>query len=319
MALKPLPPDANRSFDVLVVGELNVDLILRGDVTPAFGQVEKLVDDATLTIGSSSAIFACGAARLGLKVAFIGKVGDDDFGRFMLRELAGRNVDTSGVIVDKSIKTGLTVVLSRGNDRAILTYPGSIAALRYDEIDLTMLSRARHVHVGSYFLLDNLRPDIPRLFEAAHAQGLTTSMDTNYDPAEQWNGGLSDVLKHTDILLPNETELCAITHVDDVHAALKAASQLVPLVALKRGADGALAQQGEIITSAESIPVQVGDTTGAGDSFDAGFIYSWLNGWDTAKSLRLACVCGGLSTRAAGGTAAQATFDEAAKYLSNAP
>ncbi len=300
---------------MLVVGELNVDLILRGDVTPAFGQVEKLVDDATLTIGSSSAIFACGAARLGLKAAFIGKVGDDDFGRFMLRELAARGVDTSSVIVDTTIKTGLTLVLSRGNDRAILTYSGSITALRYDEIDLTMLSRARHLHLGSYFLLDNLRPDIPRLFAAAHAQGLTTSMDTNYDPAERWNDGLHDALRHTDILLPNETELCAITRTDDIHAALKIASQLVPLVALKRGADGALARQGETITSAESIPVQVVDTTGAGDSFDAGFIYGWLNGWDTAKSLRLACICGGLSTRAAGGTAAQATFDEAAKYL----
>ena len=78
---------ANRDYDVVVVGELNADLILRGDVTPAFGQVEKIIDDAALTIGSSSAIFACGAARLGLRVAFIGKVGDDEFGRFMLREL----------------------------------------------------------------------------------------------------------------------------------------------------------------------------------------------------------------------------------------
>src|SRR5690349_21899163 len=107
----------NRDFDVVVVGDLNADLLLSGDVTPAFGQVEKLIDDATLTLGSSSAIFACGAARLGLRVAFVGKVGDDEFGRFVAGELAARGVDTSGVVVDPTIKTGLTVILSRGDDR----------------------------------------------------------------------------------------------------------------------------------------------------------------------------------------------------------
>src|SRR6185436_18005345 len=75
----------DKAFDLVVVGELNADLILRGEVIPEFGQVEKLLDDATLALGSSSAIFACGAARLGLRVAFIGKVGDDEFGKFVRR------------------------------------------------------------------------------------------------------------------------------------------------------------------------------------------------------------------------------------------
>src|SRR5258706_2648767 len=99
-------------FDIMVVGEINADLILKGDVTPAFGQVEKLLDDATLTIGSSSAIFACGAARLGLTVAFIGKTGEDKFGRFMLREMQRRGIDTSGVVIDATIETGLSGSLS---------------------------------------------------------------------------------------------------------------------------------------------------------------------------------------------------------------
>src|SRR5512136_3446616 len=128
-----------RDFDILVVGELNADLILRGDVVPAFGQVEQIVDDATLTIGSSSAIFACGAAQLGLRVAFIGKAGDDEFGRFMLRELQQRGIDTSGIVIDPRLPTGLSVILSRPSDRAILTHLGSIAALRCDEIDLALL------------------------------------------------------------------------------------------------------------------------------------------------------------------------------------
>src|SRR6266540_6915390 len=143
-------PNSDKRFDLVVVGEINPDLILRGDVTPAFGQVEQLVEDATLTIGSSSAIFACGAARLGLRVAYVGKIGDDIFGHFMRQQLSERGIDVSGVVVDRAIRTGLSVILSRGSDRAILTYSGSIAALRYDEIDRRLLARARHLHVGSY-------------------------------------------------------------------------------------------------------------------------------------------------------------------------
>jgi sugar/nucleoside kinase (ribokinase family) len=315
---------ATKDFDIVVVGELNVDLILSGNVTPAFGQVEKLIGDATLTIGSSSAIFACGAARLGLRVAFIGKVGADEFGRFMQREMAARGVDISGVVIDPAIKTGLTVILSRGSghpgqsrgdDRALLTYPGCIAALRYAEVDQALLARGRHLHLGCYFLLDALRPHVPALFDAARAQHLTVSMDTNYDPTEQWDGGLAEALQRADIFLPNETELRAIARQADPAAALSALAQRVPLVAAKLGAAGARAQRGAEYAEAASLPVEVVDTTGAGDSFDAGFIYGCLAGWDLSRALRLGCVCGSLSTRATGGTTAQPTLAEALAFL----
>lgn len=303
----------NRDVDVLVVGELNADLILRGEVTPTFGQVEKLMDDATLTIGSSSAICACGLARLGLRVAFVGKVGDDEFGRFMMRELAARGVETHAIRVDPALKTGLTVILSRqgGHDRALLTYPGSIAALRHADIDLSLLSRARHLHMGSYFLLEALRPDVPALFDVAHKRGLTVSIDTNYDPHETWEAG--DALRRADLFLPNETELRAIARVANIETALR--SLAIPTIAVKLGEQGALARQGDEIVSASSVPVTVVDTTGAGDSFDAGFIYGYLNRWPLDQSLRFATVCGSLSTRAAGGTTAQATVEDALAYL----
>src|SRR5476649_2377603 len=185
---------SKRDFDVIVVGDLNADLILGGDVVPAFGQVEKLLESATLVLGGSSAIFACGAARLGLRVAFISKVGDDVFGQFVCHELEAHQIDTTGIVIDPSAKTGLTVVLSRSADRAILTYPGAFASLQYNGIDLEFLTRARHLHMGGYFLLDALRPDIPRLFDLAHAHDLTVSLDTNYDPKGQWQIG--DTLKH---------------------------------------------------------------------------------------------------------------------------
>jgi sugar/nucleoside kinase (ribokinase family) len=304
-----------KDFDVVVVGELNADLILRGDVMPAFGQVEKLIDDATLAIGSSSAICACGLARLGLGVAFVGVVGDDEFGRFMVRELTRRGVDTGGIRVDPALQTGLTVILSRGVDRAMLTYAGSIAALSYAEIDLAALDHARHLHLGSYFLLDNLRPHAPRLFDAAHLRGLTVSLDTNYDPAGRWDGGLAEALQQVDVFLPNEAELRGIARVADTDAALEHLAARVPVVAVKLGARGALARCGGEIAQADSLPVSVVDTVGAGDSFDAAFVYGYLARWELRRTLRFASVCGSLSTRAAGGTAAQPTFEEAMAYL----
>jgi sugar/nucleoside kinase (ribokinase family) len=305
-----------REFDIVVAGELNADLVLSGDVTPVFGQVEKLIDDASLVLGSSSAIFACGAARLGLRVAFIGTVGDDALGRFCIEQLQARGVHTQGVIIRPDLKTGLSVIFNKTHDRAILTYSGSIRELRIADIDLALVQRARHLHIGSYYMLDLLRPDVPALFDAAHVAGLTISIDTNYDPTEQWQGGIHDALCKADVFLPNDTELTAIARQNDVESALTTMRDIVPLTAVKLGKAGAKAQRGDDVFTAGSISVDVVDTVGAGDSFDAGFIYGHLAGWDVTKSLRMGCVCGALSTRAAGGTAAQATLDEAMRVQS---
>ncbi|HAJ34465.1 MAG TPA: carbohydrate kinase, partial [Chloroflexi bacterium] len=200
----------HKEFDVIAVGDLNADLILAGDVTPVFGQVEKVIDDATLTMGGSTSIFACGAARLGLRVAFIGKVGRDPIGDFLLDVLVSRSIDIEGVRRDAQIKTGLTTILSRGVDRAMLTYLGTLGMLAADDVDWSIVARARHLHLGSYYMLDALRPAMPQLFATAHAHGLTVSLDTNYDPTEQWDGGIDAALANVDIFLPNETEVKAI-------------------------------------------------------------------------------------------------------------
>src|SRR5512138_1301923 len=205
-------------FDILVAGEINPDLILAGNVVPEFGQVEKLVDSATLTIGSSSAIFACGAARLGLKVAFVGVCGEDVFGRFMLEEMAKRGVDVSHVILRNGGQTGLSVILNEQADRAILTHPGLIAELRASDISDELLRQSRHLHVASYFLQTKLQPDLPKLFQRARSFGLTTSLDTNYDPSEKWIG-FDTLLSAVDIFFPNRTEALSITQTSDVDSA----------------------------------------------------------------------------------------------------
>lgn len=297
-------------YDILVLGELNADLILRGDVAPVWGQVEKLVDDATLTLGSSSAIFACGAARLGLNVAFAGVVGDDSLGHFCIAQLRARGVDPIGVTIDAGQRTGITIVLQQPDDRAMLTFAGAIAALHAGLLDSALLRAARHLHAGSYFLQTRLQPDLATIFAMARARGATTSLDTNWDPAERW-AGLEPLLAATDILLPNEQEACALAGAPDWETALDNLAERIPIVALKRGAAGASARRGAERADAPAPAVTFVDAVGAGDSFDAGFVYGILAGWPLERTLRLATTCGALSTRAAGGTAAQATLEEA--------
>jgi sugar/nucleoside kinase (ribokinase family) len=287
-------------LDLLVVGDCNPDLLLAGaDVTPEFGQGEKRVDDARLLVGGSAAIAACGAARLGLSVALVAAVGDDVFGRFMLDELVSHGVDVSACPVDRAHSTGITVALVRGDDRAMLTAAGAIPALTAADVPPELLRAARHLHVASYFLLDGLRPGMRDLVDAAHAGGATVSVDPQGDPSGRWDGGLSALAPSLDVLFVNE------------HEHRMVAADGCPLVVVKRGSRGASAIAGGAVVAASAPEVEVVDATGAGDSFDAGFIAGRLRGLDLPGAVALACACGALSTRALGGTTAQPTFDEA--------
>ncbi len=305
-------------FDILVLGELNADLILQGDLQPAWAQAEKLIDDATITLGGSSAIFACGAARLGLSVAFVGVVGDDLLGHYCRTTLATAGVDCAALVVDPALRTGMTIILQRPDDRAMFTFLGTIAALTPELIDPVLLANTRHVHVGAYWLQNGLHAGLPGIFAAARKRGASTSLDTNWDPTERWSG-LEQLLAETDILLPNDAEACAIAgalagQTVDSDQAIEQLATRVSTIAVKQGGAGALAARGSERAKAAPLPVMVVDAVGAGDSFDAGFICGSLHGWDLERCLRLGVVCGSLSTRAAGGTAAQPTFAEALEY-----
>lgn len=304
-----------KKYDLIVPGELNPDLILTDpDLTPRFGQAEVLVADASLTPGSSSVIFACGAARLGLKVAFIGVVGNDLFGRFMLEALQDRGVDTSHVIVDPSQKTGLTVILNRVDDRAMLTHLGAINALRAAQIPDELLSQARHLHLASYFLQTRLQPDVPDLFRRARALGLSTSIDTNWDPEERWTG-VQALLPLVNVFLPNENEAMALAGADSVDAAVDWLADQAQLVAIKMGAEGGLVAEGNARCRQAAQPVKVVDTVGAGDTFDAGFVYGYLQGWSPRKALQLGIACGSASVQHAGGLAGQPSLGQALAAL----
>ena len=299
------------SHDLIVLGDCNPDLILSGDVAPAFGQVEKIVEDGRLTLGGSASIVAAGAARLGLRTGLVAAIGNDALGRFQAEALERRGVDTGALIRCLDRPTGISVILSKGDDRAILTAIGAIESLSCKLIDPGLVAAARHVHVSSYFLMPRLRTGLTQLLAEARGAGTTSSLDTNWDPSGSWDDGIDEVLASVDVFLPNLNEAMRLTGAVDATAAANALARNTGTVAVKLGGDGALAISGGERAEVRATQANVVDTTGAGDSFDAGFLTGWLAGWPLERSLRLACACGSLSTEAFGGTEAQPTLDEA--------
>jgi sugar/nucleoside kinase (ribokinase family) len=299
---------------VLVAGDANLDLIVRGDVVPRFGQAEQLLDAADLVLGSSAGICASGLARLGVDTALCARVGDDLFGGETRNLLEEAGVDTHDVAASRE-PTGLSVVLSHPQDRAILTLTGAMAGLEASDVArAAQRFGATHVHVASFFLLPRLAGGLPALFAALRERGITTSLDTNWDPEERWDG-VEACLAVVDVLLPNATEViaiaatCGLAH-DDAETAALALSARGPIVVVKAGAEGGFAAVDGTIVRAPGLAVDVVDTTGAGDSFDAGFLAAWTDGAPLADAVRWAAVAGSLSTQGPGGTGAQPTRAE---------
>lgn len=298
------------TWDVSVLGDINPDIILsRVDGEPAPG-AERTVGDALVTIGGSSSIFATILARLGLRVRIVGEVGDDWFGWFMLDRLRGAGVDTSGVYVSRLGKTGLTVAITGTHERMLLTFPGAMAELTADQVEVQALFDARHVHVGSFYLQLNLQPAIPWLLRQAVERGLSTSLDPGHDPHESWRE-IEEALRWTDLLLLNEQEALHIARhlnkgqlevLDARAAGLFLAERVRREVAVKRGAAGALLvlRDGQTIET-PAYRVGVIDTTGAGDAFDAGFVFQWLHGASPQRRLVFASACGAIATTYLGG------------------
>jgi sugar/nucleoside kinase (ribokinase family) len=292
-------------FDVTIAGELNLDLILYGLPEQLAPERELLADRMMLTLGSSSAIVAHNLSVLGSQVGFQSRIGDDPLGAIALERLQQAHVDTSRVRrVPGVITTGLTVILHHENWRNILTYAGTIAELTWDDLDLDYLADSRHFHLSSYYLQRALRPQIGELFQYFKSKGLTISLDPNDDPEDRWEGNLEKVLNSVDVFLPNEREACKAAGTEDLEAAISKLSELVPLVVVKLGRKGAIAQHGNERFTSPARVVEAVDTVGAGDSFDAGFLHQYVRGADIATCLSSGNLSGALSTTRPGGTEA---------------
>jgi sugar/nucleoside kinase (ribokinase family) len=301
--------------DVVIIGELNVDLIFSGcSRMPVFG-TEMTVGGCAMTLGSASAICAVGLARLGRRVAFVGKVGADRWGDYCVQVLQSASVDTQWIQRDSDVQTGVTVALVGPHDRALITYPGATESLSAADLPDTIGRGRCHLHVSSFFLQSSMRKSWREVFERVRQAGWSVSLDPGCDPAGVWAGDLRELLPLVHVLLPNELELTSIAGIQNVEDALRALQTDRTMVVAKIGAAGSIALEGGRVLRVAPPSVAGIDTTGAGDSFNAGFLDAWLDGQPLRDCMRSGVACGSLSTRGIGGTTAQPTSDELAECL----
>ncbi|HEY6768589.1 MAG TPA: carbohydrate kinase family protein [Candidatus Sulfotelmatobacter sp.] len=292
-------------IEVCVVGELNLDLIFYGlprDLSP---DVELLASGMSLTLGSSSAIFAHNLCVLGTRVGFVSKIGADPLGKIALERLSSSGVDISCVKqASGGTSTGITVVLPHEKSRYMLTYPGTMFEMEYADIDMDYALSARHFHLSSFFLHRALRRNIIDLFRRAKEAGLSTSLDTNDDPDDVWGNDLHDVLHYVDVVLPNEREAKKIAGAQDLSEALNFLAGLSKVVVVKRGARPAICRSGGQQWELAPPQVRMVDDVGAGDTFNSGFIHQYLRGAKLEDCLAFANLAAAYSVTKTGGTEA---------------
>jgi sugar/nucleoside kinase (ribokinase family) len=295
----------SKKYDVLVIGELNVDILLNNiDDFPEIGK-EKLARSMNTVLGSSSAIFASNLSSLGKRVAFLGKIGNDLYGNIILCSLDRSGVDISPIIKSDQYTTGATVVLNYGDDRAMITYPGAMEHLTADEVSSELLSQAGHVHFSSYFLQPGIKDGLGPLFKRARDLGLSTSLDPQWDPREEWDFNLAEVLPHVDVFLPNLMELLNISGEKNLNRAVVKLKDLVKQLVVKNGNKGSIGWTEGIMHEAKPfINNQVVDAIGAGDSFNAGYIKKFIEGHSLEACLKFGNLMGAISTTGTGGTGA---------------
>lgn len=292
-------------FDVLAIGELNPDLVLSGlrAEAPRLG-TEQEFGAYLLTLGSSTAIACVLMQRLGLATAMSAYVGDDGHGRFCRAAIEAEQVDVELVRTHPTLATGLTVCLPYPSDRMLLTCKGTMTLNPADLIDADRLRRARHVHIGSFFLQDDLRPHVADLFALARRLGLTTSLDSGWDLRESWlSADLRAALAHTSYLFPNALEFEKLSGTSDIERGMTRLLDLgVGAIVLKRGADGAVHGDARGMCVHEGFSASPVDTTGAGDAFNAGYLAAMLRNAPIAERLVFGNACGALTVAAIGGT-----------------
>jgi sugar/nucleoside kinase (ribokinase family) len=299
----------------LVIGELNVDLIAAGLARPPQMGKEVEAKSFEMVLGSASAIFASGLRRLGHPVGFVGKVGDDFFGQFCRGQLAALGVNTSWVRTTPGATTGVTLCLSTKNDRAQVTFPGAIAELGLSDIPFDAFDGFGHLHLSCFALQKRLRPAFSRLLATAKRQGLSTSFDPNSSLLGETKKQALRLLPYVDVLFVNEREAAELSGKSSPHAAAKELSHRSACAVVKLGSKGAVLARGGDVVVVPGPRVRAVDTTGAGDSFAAGFVSAFLAGETDLACLKKGNACGALSTRAVGGTAAQPDQKELSNFL----
>jgi len=263
------------SFDVVGFGALNLDKLFSVSHVACAGE-EAFITGYVEAPGGSAANTVVGLSRMGMKTGYIGKVADDEIGAILLQDLRNEGVDTGGVIVAKKGVSGVVMgFVAEDGERALYVNPGVNDTLRFDDIDLEYAERAKMIHLTSFV------GEAPFEAQKQLVQALP-DVKVSFDPGEIYARkgleALRPIIKRSSIIFPNRREAVLLTGEESYQ---KAAETLlregVGVVALTLGAEGCYITDGKEEHWVGAQKVKVVDATGAGDAFNAGFLYGVLN------------------------------------------
>jgi len=287
----------------LVIGDLNIDLVLNKlKNLPELGK-EIVAENYSIDIGGSGGIFSAVLSGLGIKTYILSKIGNDLPGNLLIDKLKSYGVNTSQLIIEDNKKTGITVSLSYKKDKYQISSLDLVNSLNIDEIVFDNIKDIRHVHFTSYYMMNNLKNDYIKLISDIKKsyKNITFSLDTNDDPENRWGDEIYKILNNIDIFLANKKEALRIAKKNNIEDALNKISREVKTVIIKLGSQGYIAKDGENYYSGDSLNVNFKDSTGAGDNFDVGFVYGYINDMSIEKSLKIANMVGAKSVEYSGG------------------
>lgn len=304
-----------KKWDVYVYGDVNIDIVIPGvEKFPEPGQ-EMEVPVMETFAGGGAALFALGIGKLGLHPVFQGEVGDDCYGDFIRKEFLKCHVDDFLLQTSKTQKTGISLSFTDKKDRSFLTYRGTNESLHIDAVDIERVKGASHIHVTGYAGSSNHDAYLSFLKRIKEETQISVSFDLGWDSTGEWKHEIYRLFPYIDVLFMNETEAQHYARKEDVREAALDFAAYCGLAVIKMGKKGSIAVKGREIYKADAYLVDAIDTTGAGDSFNAGFVYGFLKGKSPEDSLRTGNACGALSVTALGGNTGFPTEDRLMKFI----
>lgn len=306
------------SLDLVTVGVVCADVTVRPvEALPRRGTLE-LVSQLEVHLGGLAGVTATVFSQLGGRSAFVGRLGQDNFGDFILNTMTAAGVNTAGVRRDSEVGSAGTVVLiSEDGERTFLHHLGTNAIVSENDVDFDVVASAKVLHWGGPSVTPRLDgAPIAKVFEKAHALGVKTSMDTCYDAKGIWLPHIEASLPHLDIVFSSLEEARHYTGQREPEAIADFyRSYGVEIAVVKLGSEGLFVKSPGETHRLAAHKVTVVDTTGAGDAACGGFLYGYIAGWDVGRCARLANAVGGLTVRHLGGAEAIRSLEDTLAFM----
>lgn len=281
----------NKEFDILCIGQADVDILLRPVDHLDFQTDAVHVDEIRLENGGDALNVAINMSRLNNKVAFAGLIGEDMFGQFLLEKMKFLGIDTGSVRRSRAFSTASAICLvSPSGERKFLYCGGANTQFTADDVDMNTLFASRVVFIGGGNELPRFDGDgAARILQTAQKRGKITAMDVTWCADGQWEK-IVPSLKYLDFFMPSQNEARYITGCEEPEAMADALLRMgVKNVVIKMGGKGVLLKNSKLTYECAPVQVAVQDTTGAGDSFNSGFLTGLKYRWDLKKAVKFGC------------------------------